>query len=93
MLVTDTATKFMEEMLVNTELFDRKHQDYGPGNINKLGFDGVLARIDEKLERIKHLSKKGGTAATGEPMEDSLRDISNLATIALMFKQGNWPKE
>jgi hypothetical protein len=36
-------------------LMVRKHADYGPGNIAAFGELGVLVRLSDKFERLKHL--------------------------------------
>ena len=66
-------------------LLVRKHEDYGPGNILAFGNLGVLVRMNDKVERLKHLSKSG-KEPKNETIEDTLRDIANYAVIALMLR-------
>ncbi|MCY0865420.1 MAG: helix-turn-helix transcriptional regulator [Sulfobacillus sp.] len=42
---------FREQMA----LMVRKQQDYGPGNINAFGELGLVVRLSDKIERLKHL--------------------------------------
>ena len=69
------------------ELMFRKQHDYGPGNILAFGEFGVLVRLNDKLERLKNLYKKG-VAPANESVEDSWRDAANYAIIALMLRRG-----
>ncbi|MHB1954841.1 MAG: hypothetical protein ACYCOU_13965, partial [Sulfobacillus sp.] len=80
-------------------LMVRKHQDYGPGNINAFGEVGLVVRLSDKIERLKHLLFE--TDATGrrvprptephnESVEDTYRDILNYALIALMVRHQWW---
>ena len=80
-------------------LMVRKQADYGPGNISTFGELGVLVRLSDKLERLKHLllvqDAQGRitinpTAPMNESIEDSFRDLLNYALIALMVRQGQW---
>lgn len=77
----------------------RKQHDYGPGNIAAFGELGVLVRLSDKFERLKHLLVTQDAAGrvvprteapTNESIEDSYRDLLNYALIALMVRQGLW---
>ncbi len=75
----------------------KKQRDYGKENILKyeafmrqvLGKDyqigvGVLARLNDKFERLKNLYKKG-TKPENEPIEDTFSDIIGYATVAQLL--------
>jgi hypothetical protein len=83
------AANIMTECL---ELLDQKQLDYGPGNINAFGEFGVLVRMNDKFERLKHL-KQTGKEPSNEAIEDTYMDILNYACIALMLRRGTWPKQ
>ncbi len=77
----------------------RKQHDYGPGNIAAFGELGVLVRLSDKFERLKHLLVTQDAAGrvvprtdapANESIEDSYRDLLNYALIALMVRQGLW---
>ena len=91
---TETGHEFLLMALANAMLFDRKQQDYGSRNINGFGTLGCLVRMNDKMERIKHLFNVKGrkTVAVNESIADSYRDISNYAIIALMLEEDVWPK-
>lgn len=80
-------------------LMVRKQADYGPGNISEFGELGVLVRLSDKLERLKHLLLARDDAGRvvfrpGDPLnesvDDTYRDVLNYALIALMLRQGRW---
>lgn len=101
-LKTSAATTFLAHALENTLLMDRKQQDYGPGNISEFGLFGVIVRMHDKIKRLTNLMKSRAVCGTvistidtpqNEPLEDTLRDISNYGTIGLMLLKNEWPKE
>jgi len=73
------------------ELFKRKHKAYGPTNIARLGFNGVLSRLiydkGARLERVLN-----GQDLPDESVEDALYDTAVYAIIALVLKHGFWPQ-
>ena len=88
---TDAGKEFLRIALENVVLMDRKQRDYGSRNISGYGMFGVVVRMSDKFERIKHLFSNKRRKATNESIRDSLRDISNYAIIALMLDSGKWP--
>jgi len=90
---TIAGREFIAIALENAVLMDRKQRDYGPGNIAGFGTFGVVVRMNDKFERIKHLFLNRRKRATNESIRDSFKDISNYAIIALMLDSGKWPKE
>lgn len=81
--------------VTNCVLLDCKQKDYGPNNISVFGELGVIVRVNDKFERLKHLTKPlfEGRSADGpknESIEDTWKDIANYATIALMLRNGVW---
>ena len=76
------------------ELLLKKHQDYGPDNINKspLGpLAGLLVRLHDKQARAIHLINKG-TDANYESLEDTFMDMLNYSAIAILVLRKQWPK-
>jgi hypothetical protein len=92
---TVAGRNFCAYALANALLMDRKQQDYGPRNISGFGTFGILVRMNDKLERLKTLFGKGRSRkrARNESVEDTLRDVSNYAIIALLVEKGKWPNE
>lgn len=66
-------------------LYEKKSEDYGDSPIDETGVVGLLVRIVDKTHRALHLSKDGRIAmVTDENLEDTLKDISNYANMALI---------
>lgn len=72
------------------ELFWRKQEDYGPGNIAAFGEIGCIVRMSDKIERLKRLVVEK-REASNESIEDSYLDLLNYAAIALLVRRGLWP--
>jgi hypothetical protein len=91
-IVTDMGRLALEQALVNLQLFDRKQQDYGPGNIAAFGELGVLVRANDKIERMKNLQKTGRMAAgaANESVADSWDDLANYGLIGKLCHAGLW---
>lgn len=92
-LKTTAGQIALRYMLEQVQLLDAKQQDYGSTNISGFGQFGVVVRMNDKFERIKHMFVKKRRKAENEPMRDSFRDIANYAVIALMLDMGEWPNE
>ena len=87
---TEPITRsFIEEVLGDIALFDRKQRDYGSQNIADFGVFGVLVRANDKIARLKNLGTK---LATNEAVEDSWRDLSVYGVIARLVRSGKWEK-
>lgn len=72
-----------------------KQLDYGPGNINNApggAINGILVRMNDKMERLKNLTYHMKGEPQNESIDDSLIDIANYAVIAMMVRRGSWPK-
>jgi hypothetical protein len=92
-LKTAAGREALKVALANVQILDRKHQDYGPSNINKHGLVGIVVRMDDKFERLATIFKRKRRRAVNESIRDTFRDISNYAIIALLVDSGKWPKE
>lgn len=92
-LTTVAAKEFVRLSLKDSKLFDNKQHDYGSHNISDFGFVGVIIRMNDKFQRIKHLAKGNKKVRVKEKLTDNLTDISNYAKIARMLDDGKWPEE
>jgi hypothetical protein len=72
------------------DLMVRKHNDYGPGNIDALGERGIFVRVWDKVNRLKRLVWEGRKARVDETTEDTWKDLANYGIIALMVERGYW---
>jgi len=73
------------------ELLIMKNEYYGDTNIEKIGKEGVLIRIEEKVERLKNMLSKNLEGK--ETREDSWKDIAGYAIIGTMLERGKWTKK
>lgn len=91
---TQAGKHFLRAALANALLMDRKQLDYGSRNISGFGTFGVTVRMNDKMERLKSLYSKGKRRkAVNENIQDTFRDISNYAIIALLTENNLWPNE
>src|SRR3990167_5648103 len=76
----------MQHILKETEeLLIKKNKMYGDGNIDEIGEEGVIIRIKEKVERLKHLLSIKEDPPE-ETIEDNWKDIIGYGIIGLMEK-------
>lgn len=78
----------LQELL---ELFLKKHQDYGKGNILSIQELGIAFRISEKAERLKHLLMTKNEP-TNESIEDTWKDIAVYAIIGVLYHREQFQK-
>jgi len=71
------------------ELLIKKNKMYGDGNIDEIGEEGVIIRIKEKTERLKHLLSIKEDPPE-ETIEDNWKDIVGYGIIGLMVKRKKW---
>ncbi len=90
---TPAGIEALRVAIENIQLLDRKQKDYGPANIAKFGANGCLVRMSDKYERLVNLFKKKRNIPQNESIQDSFKDLSNYAIIALLCLRGKWPKE
>ena len=70
-------------------LLKRKNEMYGDENIIKIREEGIIVRLEEKLERLKHLSKIKKDP-TEETIEDTWKDIVGYGLIGIMLRRKRW---
>ena len=66
-------------------LLRAKQMDYGYGNINRFGRDGIIVRIHDKIARIENLISKGADSSN-EPLADSFTDLVGYCVIGMMVE-------
>ena len=87
---TNGTTRAVAEALVDyVEMFDKKHHDYGPGNIGALGDKGLFVRAWDKVNRLKSLLWDG-KEAQAEPLVDAWWDLLGYSAIAIVLLRGQW---
>ena len=68
------------------ELYNRKNHDYGNSfseTIQEFGFTPAVARINDKLKRVKQMVK-GEQMQIDESMRDNLIDIANYCILTII---------
>jgi hypothetical protein len=72
-----------------------KHEDYGPKNISDApggALNGIRVRMHDKIARLNNLIDSS-KEPKHESIRDTLVDIANYATIAIMVIDGVWDTE
>ena len=80
--------RFKELQHVALLIMINRQQKYGPHNISRAGFGGVLVRLGDKLARLQ----RGTQDHADESVKDTLFDTANYALIAAMVHEGTWPQ-
>ena len=88
-IITPLGRMALQSLLECAVLLDRKNRDYGPGNISAFGEQGVIVRVNDKVERLKTLVW-GGKHPQHEKVEDTWKDLTNYGVIGLMCHRGDW---
>ena len=68
------------------DLYDKKNHDYGNSfseTIQEFGFTPAIARINDKLKRVKQMVK-GEQMQVNESMRDNLIDIANYCILTII---------
>lgn len=79
-----TFEKITSEML---ETYKKKNADYGNSfseTIQEFGFIPAVARINDKLKRVKNMVKGNDMNIKDESMRDNLMDIANYCVLTIM---------
>lgn len=92
----DRLEKLMAEML---EIYKAKNADYGDSfadSFKEFGIISAVVRMNDKMNRIKSLSKSEDRQVKDESLRDSLMDLANYAlmtVIELDQQVEDWKKE
>ncbi len=81
-----TIPKFSSILMEMQELYEKKNHDYGNSfseTIQEFGFTPAIARINDKLKRLKQMVK-GGQMQVDESMRDNLIDIANYCVLTII---------
>lgn len=85
--VTSNEEKFIGVLQELSDLYHRKNHDYGDSFRKSLGEFGLVAavvRMNDKMERIKTLSKGNTAEIRDESIRDTLIDLANYAIMTVM---------
>lgn len=87
----DNVLPRIEEILTEyMQLWDKKQNDYGSGNIGYLQEHGVFERLVDKVIRLKRYMD--GVEMQNESVEDTWLDIIGYGLIGLVCHRGQWPE-
>lgn len=78
--------KFSDILLEMCETYEKKNADYGNSfgdTIREFGFIPAVARINDKLNRIKKMVK-GEKMNVNESVRDNLIDIANYCILTVI---------
>lgn len=70
------------------ELLEKKNKDYGNSfdkTIGEYGMTAYFLRIEDKLSRLKNLSRNNTTPLVDESLEDTLKDIAGYTILMLNY--------
>lgn len=73
-----------------TALYERKNHDYGDSfgkSFAEYGMAMPCIRLEDKLNRLKALTRSGAQKVTDERLEDTLMDLANYAIMTLVEMQ------
>ena len=93
-------TTYKEIIDEQFELFDKKHLDYGMGNVSagtqlinneekEFAMTGLWYRLSDKINRWKNMILTG-RKAQNETLIDTFQDITNYAIICQMVFKDKW---
>ena len=79
-----TFEKITSEML---ETYKKKNADYGNSfseTIQEFGYIPAVARINDKLKRVKNMVKGNEMNIKNESLRDNLMDIANYCVLTIV---------
>jgi hypothetical protein len=97
---TDEFKNVLSDMY---DLFARKQNDYGPGNIAmgtmletedeiRMSLIGIIVRMNDKINRLINLVVKKNKEPENESVVDSFIDIGNYSVMAKILLEKKWGK-
>lgn len=76
--------KFAKVQKECLEIFEKKNHDYG-SSYKDYGTIGILIRMGDKINRCLSIDKKSVTMVSEENLRDTLLDLHNYCTMAVML--------
>ena len=71
-------------------LLVEKNKRYGGKNIEEFGQEGVVIRINDKIDRLKNIVFNKVKETEDETIEDTWKDLAGYAILGLMLHRGKW---
>ena len=73
-----------------TALYERKNHDYGDSfakSFAEYGMAMPCIRLEDKLNRLKALTKNGNQQVSDESIDDTLMDLANYAIMTIVERR------
>lgn len=73
-----------------TALYERKNHDYGDSfakSFAEYGMAMPCIRLEDKLNRLKTLTRNGNQQVNDESIDDTLMDLANYAIMTLVERR------
>lgn len=73
-----------------TALYERKNHDYGDSfgkSFKEYGMAMPCIRLEDKLNRLKALTRSGNQQVSDESIDDTLMDLANYAILTLVERR------
>ena len=73
-----------------TALYERKNHDYGDSfgkSFKEYGMAMPCIRLEDKLNRLKALTRNGNQQVNDESIDDTLMDLANYAIMTLVERK------
>lgn len=73
-----------------TALYERKNHDYGDSfgkSFKEYGMAMPCIRLEDKLNRLKALTRSGDQRVIDESIDDTLMDLANYAIMTLVERR------
>ena len=80
----DTVENFCKIQNEGLELFVKKNSDYGD-SYKENGLIGVLVRLGDKIRRLQNITDNNISLVHDESLRDTLIDLQNYSTMAIML--------
>ena len=95
METTNTNVKKFNEIVCKmADTYEKKNADYGDSfgqTCDEFGIIAAIVRMNDKMNRIKQLSKKNALI-TDESIKDTILDLANYAVMTLMWVNSKDPQ-
>ncbi len=73
-----------------TALYERKNHDYGDSfgkSFKEYGMAMPCIRLEDKLNRLKALTRSGNQKVSDESIDDTLMDLANYAIMTIVERR------
>lgn len=83
----DKKTTFFDILGEMQSTYEKKNSDYGNSfaeTIEEFGFSPAVARINDKLKRVKNMVKGQEMNYSKETFRDNLLDIANYSVMTIL---------